>query len=222
MDKRCPCMLDFEKVRCGPHLESLSSAARIGARRSSSRAARTLGSRRPHQADLIPHSMIHPNPAEPAVETIAEVIRSRRTIHLFEPERVPPDEEILAAIELARWAPNHHLTEPWRFYILGRQTADAIAHLNAELVTKSRGEAAGRAKLERWLAIPGWMVVTSRRSPDPVRDREDYAAYCCAIQSLQLYLWRRGIGTKWTTGKVTQTARFFRPRNTRPACARPR
>src|SRR5690606_34012602 len=133
MDKRCPCMLDFEKVRCGPHLESLPSAARIGASRSSSRAARTLGSRRPHQADLIPHSMIHPNPAEPAVETIAEVIRSRRTIHLFEPERVPPDEEILAAIELGRWAPNHHLTEPWAISTLRRPTAAAIAPQHPDL-----------------------------------------------------------------------------------------
>ncbi len=164
--------------------------------------------------------MIHPNPAEPAVETIAEVIRSRRTIHLFEPGRVPPDEEIFAAIELARWAPNHHLTEPWRFYVLGRQTADAIAHLNAELVTKSRGEAAGRAKLERWLAVPGWMVVTSRRSSDPIRDREDYAACCCAIQNLQLHLWSRGIGTKWTTGKVTQTARFFELMDVDPTAER--
>ena len=142
-------------------------------------------------------------------ELVAEVIRSRRTIHLFEPEALPSREEILTAIDLARWAPNHFLTEPWRFYILGRQTADAIAHLNAEIVTAARGESAGKAKLERWLEIPGWLIVTCRVSDDQVKQREDYAACCCAIQNLQLYLWSRGIGCKWTTGDVVRTERFY-------------
>lgn len=159
---------------------------------------------------------MQPDLNHPTIDRIAEVIRTRRTIHLFEPEPVPPREEVLAAIELARWAPNHHLTEPWRFYVLGRQTAKAIARLNAELVTQSRGKATGQAKLERWLRIPGWLVVTSRRSSDPIRDQEDYAACCCAVQNLQLYLWSRGVGVKWTTGKVTQTNRFFELLNVDP------
>jgi nitroreductase len=40
-------------------------------------------------------------------------------------------------------------------------------------------------------------------------DREDYAACCCAAQNLMLYLWERGIGTKWTTGGITRDARFY-------------
>lgn len=140
---------------------------------------------------------------------MADVIRTRRTIHLFEQDPVPPREEILAAIDLARWAPNHHLTEPWQFYLLGRETAEAIARLNAGQVTEERGEAAGRAKLERWLGIPGWLIVTCRRSSDALREREDYAACCCAIQNFQLYLWSRGIGVKWTTGAVTRTDPFY-------------
>lgn len=143
-------------------------------------------------------------------EAIDDVIRSRRTIHLFKPSPVPSKEEILHAIDLARWAPNHFLTEPWRFCLLGRETAEAIARLNASQVAEKRGEAAGEAKLERWLEIPGWLVVTCVRSEDPQRQREDYAACCCAIQNLQIVLWARGIGTKWTTGNVTSTPEFFR------------
>lgn len=140
--------------------------------------------------------------------SIAEVIRSRRTIHLFRPE-IPQKEIVLRAIDLARWAPNHKLTEPWRFTLLGRDTAEAVARLNARLVAAERGERAGQAKLERWLAVPGWLVVTCVRSENPVREREDFAACCCAVQNLQLYLWSEGVGVKWTTGDVTRQPEFY-------------
>lgn len=147
--------------------------------------------------------------SDQAREALDDIIRGRRTIHVFESTPAPPTEEVLHAIDLARWAPNHFLTEPWRFHLLGRESAEAIAHLNASLVEKARGEAAGRAKLERWLEIPGWLAVTCARSTDEKRQQEDYAACCCAVQNLQLVLWSRGIGTKWTTGEVTETTEFF-------------
>lgn len=140
---------------------------------------------------------------------IERAVRSRRTIHLFHPDRVPSSEDVLSAIDLARWAPNHYVTEPWRFYLLGRESAGAIARLNASLVAEARGEAAGHAKLEQWLEVPGWLVVMCARSDDERRQQEDYAACCCAVQNLQLVLWSRGIGTKWTTGDVTRAPGFF-------------
>lgn len=146
-----------------------------------------------------------PRPADSAV---AELLRGRRTIHDFQPGRVVPREMIVRAIELARWAPNHHATEPWHFYLLGRETAEAIAHLNADVVSAGRGAEAGAEKLARWLAIPGWLLLTCDRGDDAEREREDYAACCCAAQNLQLYLWSEGVGVKWTTGKVTRDPRF--------------
>ena len=143
-----------------------------------------------------------------APSALAVLIRSRRTIHLFEPTP-PPRATILEAIDLARWAPNHRLTEPWRFYLLGDATAEALAHLNAEIVTEERGPEAGRKKRERWLSMPGWLVVTSRIADDPIVSQENYAACCCAIQNMHLYLWSEGIGMKWGTGKVTRHPRFF-------------
>lgn len=144
----------------------------------------------------------------PSPDAVARLIRSRRTVHLFEPEPVP-EAVVLRALDLARWAPNHRLTEPWRFVLLGPETARAVADLNAEMVTERRGASAGEAKRVRWRAIPGWLVVTCRTSEDAVREREDYAACCCAVQNLQLYLWSEGVGVKWTTGPVTRTARFY-------------
>jgi len=141
-------------------------------------------------------------------EAAAELIENRRTIHEFQPEPAPR-ELVMRAIEAARWAPNHHLSEPWHFYLLGRRTAEAIADLNAEMVAAARGPEAGEAKRARWRAMPGWLAVTCDRSDDEIRQREDYAACCCAVQNLSLYLWAAGVGTKWTTGAVTRSPEFY-------------
>lgn len=145
----------------------------------------------------------------PRPEQAAALLRRRRSVERFLPER-PPAELIEAAVECARWAPNHHLTQPWRFYDLGPETAAELVELNAELVASERGDAAANAKRDRWSAVPGWLVVTRTPCDDSVRAREDYAACCCATQNLMLYLTARGIGTKWTTGAVTREPRFHR------------
>lgn len=140
--------------------------------------------------------------------TVAEVIRDRRTINAFQPG-LPPKDLILRAIDLARWAPNHYLTEPWNFYLLSEKTKNKIVALNTELVRTAKGGDAAAAKQQRWSEIPGWMVVTCDRSEDPQRAREDYASCCCAIHSFSLFLWSEGVGVKWTTGDVTRDPRFY-------------
>ena len=139
---------------------------------------------------------------------LASVLRGRRSIDLFEPEPVGTA-ELYAAIELARWAPNHRLTEPWRFYLLGVATAAAVTELAAEIDAAAKGSAAGAARRKRLQNIPGFFVLTSRRSDEPLLDREDYAACCCAVQNLMLYLWQCGVGVKWTTGGVTRHPKFY-------------
>jgi nitroreductase len=144
----------------------------------------------------------------PSQTPLAELIRGRRTINDFRPGR-PSDDLVLQAIELARWAPNHKLTQPWRFHLVGERTAEAIIDLNTRLVAAKEGPEAGAAKRRRWSAVPGWLAVTCVRSPDPLREREDYAACCCAIQNLSLYLWSEGIGVKWSTGPATRSPEFL-------------
>lgn len=139
---------------------------------------------------------------------IESLITGRRTIHNFRSEAVPVN-VLLAGLQAACWAPNHHLTEPWHFYLPGPETREAICQLNAELAAASKGEKAGQKKLERWRDMPGWLVITSARSTDPVRDQENYAACCCVVQNLYLYLWEQGVGMKWSTGEVTRDPRFF-------------
>jgi len=141
-------------------------------------------------------------------QTVSALIRSRRTINFFKPE-VPPRDVIVAGIDAARWAPNHNLTEPWRFYLLSKPVRQQIIDLNARMLAESKGEAAARDKRERWARKPGWLVVTCSRNSDELRHKEDYAACCCAVQNLALYLWSRGVGIKWTTGPVTRSEEFY-------------
>lgn len=144
----------------------------------------------------------------PGPEATSALIAGRRTVNRFRPE-CPPRARVHEALELARWAPNHHLTEPWRFYLLGESSKAAIVDLNRALVAERKGEAAAQAKAASWQAIPGWLVVTRVRASTELQAWEDYAACSCAIHNLALYLWSRGIGCKWTTGAVTREPRFY-------------
>jgi nitroreductase len=60
-----------------------------------------------------------------------------------------------------------------------------------------------RGKLMR---SPQFIAVTQRAVlDDPVRDREDYAAVCCAVQNLMLAAHARGLATKWSTGALAES-----------------
>lgn len=133
----------------------------------------------------------------------AEFLRGRRSVDQFEP--TPPDTARLReAFEIARWAPNHHLTEPWRFYIIGPETKEAIVEHNARIVAEAKGAEAADAKRRRWQAVPGWFAITCRRADDDITAQEDYAACACAAQNIALYLHSAGLACKWTTGAVTR------------------
>ena len=72
-------------------------------------------------------------------EGIGRVLRERRTVHDFSQD-LPPVKIITQAVDLARWAPNHHRTEPWHFFVLDRDIGCRVADLNAELVSQKKGE----------------------------------------------------------------------------------
>lgn len=136
-----------------------------------------------------------------------EVLLGRRTINLFLQTPVPTS-LVRQAIEAATWAPNHHVTEPWTFYLLGKETIAACLDLVRDIVTQKKDAKAAEFKAANWSEKPGWLVVTCRTSEDGLREREDYAACCAAIQNLMLYLWKAGVGSKWTTGDITRDPRF--------------
>ena len=139
---------------------------------------------------------------------LAERIRSRRTTNLFLEQKVSK-QLVLDAIELARWAPNHHLTEPWHFYLLGDAMKAASVELTRTIVTERKNAKIGEHKAKTAAAVPGWLLVTCKKTDDELTQREDYASCCCAVQNLLLYLSEAGVASKWSTGPITRDQRFF-------------
>jgi nitroreductase len=139
-----------------------------------------------------------------------DALLSRRTIYHYTDEPIP-DEAMERALNAAIWAPCHKLTEPWRFCRVGPETRAKLGDINAMLAeekAKKKGEvvqdAVERAR-KKMTHLPALLVVSMVKSPDDAfREREDYAATCCAIQNLALSLWADGIGAQWSTGGVTR------------------
>ena len=139
---------------------------------------------------------------------LAERMRSRRTTNQFLRQKVSR-QLVLDAIELARWAPNHHLTEPWHFYLLGDEMIAASARLIGAIVSEKKTAELGEFKAKSAAVIPGWLLLTCKKSDDELQQQEDYASCCCAAQNLTLYLSEAGVAAKWTSGLVTRDQRFF-------------
>jgi nitroreductase len=118
---------------------------------------------------------------------VETAIRTRRTHKAFTAEPLG-EEELRALFELANWAPNHHLTVPWRFRVVG---PGALARL------KQVAGPEGAAKLER---CPTLVVVTSRLGgEDPVADEEDLHATAVASYIVLLAAHARGLAGYWRT-----------------------
>jgi len=123
---------------------------------------------------------------------VEDAIRSRRTHKAFAPDPVP-HELLDELLDLARWAPNHHLTNPWRFRVLG---PNALAALK-----RAAGPEAA-SKLDR---APTLIAATSRRSDDPAQDEEDLCATACATYVVLLAAHGRGLAGYWRTPGVLRT-----------------
>ena len=124
---------------------------------------------------------------------LEEAIRTRRTHKAYVPE--PLDRETLDELfELARWTPNHHLTNPWRFRVLGPQ---ALARLKAAV-----GDPVAAAKFDR---TPTLVVVSATQSGDPVTDEEDMLATGVAAYVVLLAAHGRGLGGYWRTPEILRT-----------------
>ena len=143
---------------------------------------------------------------------VADILQQRRTVHSYRPEPIP-ESALSAALLAAHHATNHKLTFPWRFTVVGPIARGRLADLAVELARKKPDDVladgvvqATRAKITN----PAVLVVASCvKSADPATAREDYAAVSCAIQNLMLSLSADGIGSKWSTGKVTTHTRTY-------------
>ncbi len=120
---------------------------------------------------------------------LEHAIRTRRTHKVFAPEPVAP--EVLEGLfELARWAPNHHLTNPWRFRVLGPVTIERLKRI-AEDVAPGSG-----SKLDR---APTLVVASVHRQGDSTQQAEDLLAGAIAAYLVLLGAHGAGFAGYWRT-----------------------
>ena len=124
---------------------------------------------------------------------IEQAIRTRRTHKAF--GREPLERNTLDELfELARWAPNHHGTNPWRFRVLG---SGARARLK---------QAAGREQAAKLDRAPTLIVVSAELIGDPLQDEEDLHATAIAAYIVLLVAHARGFAGYWRTPAVLRTS----------------
>ena len=123
---------------------------------------------------------------------VEEAIRSRRTHKRFGAEPVPREtlEELFA---LAGYAPNHKLTQPWRFRVLGPETLARLKDVGGEKEAP---------KLER---APTIVCVTAQLAGDELQDEEDLHATAAAVYAVLLGAEARGLAAYWRSPDVLRT-----------------
>jgi nitroreductase len=141
---------------------------------------------------------------------LQELIRDRRTIHDYVPGPLP-EGAVERAVAAATAAPNHRMTEPWRFVRVGPEARNVLATISADLKggPSAMGDAAVQKLMAKMLNPAELLVVCQVLHDDPGVAHEDFAAVACAIQNAMLSFWSEGLGSKWSTGAVTTDNRTY-------------
>jgi nitroreductase len=141
---------------------------------------------------------------------VTEAIEKRQSIGRFMQDPLQR-EKIEQVLESAIHAPNHKITEPWRFHVFEDKGRGEFARARAEmarLMAEAEGEEEelipGRVSRERKKAFrsPVVIAVISLAGRDEVETLENYGACCAAVQNMQLMAHSLGIGSIWRTGPV--------------------
>lgn len=142
---------------------------------------------------------------------IFETILDRTTVHFYVDK--PVSEEVIHhALEAAIRAPNHKLTNPWRFIRIGPKTRCKITDIAVALKRQNCDELSPAAETrirKKVGSSPEMIVVIQNLNDDLLRRKEDYASCACAIQNASLFLWSQGVGSKWSTGKYSRSDELY-------------
>ena len=141
---------------------------------------------------------------------VIRAIQTRQSVGRVRQDPVSED-FIRRILESAVHAPNHKITEPWRFHVFTGKGRGELARARAEtarLQAEEEGEdeemAAGRISRERKKAFraPVIIAVISASGRDEVESLENYAACAAAVQNMQLTAHALGLASMWRTGPI--------------------
>ncbi|HZT05430.1 MAG TPA: nitroreductase [Chloroflexota bacterium] len=143
---------------------------------------------------------------ERPLEDALQAIRTRRAVKEYLDTPIPK-EWIEELIDAAHWAPNHHLTHPWRFHVFtgpGRERLVSARQAAVTAAAERKGEQVSEEALDfarkKCYSAPAIIIVSMVGDENPIMDRENYAACWCAIENLLIAATARGLGSYPSTG----------------------
>ena len=140
---------------------------------------------------------------------INNIIKDRRTIYPEQfSDRKIHKEIITNLLNNAVWAPNHGMTQPWRFQVFmeeGRkELSDFLYQFYKDHMPKEDYKALKHDRFrDRPLRSSAVIAVGMKRDPkEKIREIEEIEAVACAIQNIYLTATAYGIGTFWSSPRM--------------------
>jgi nitroreductase len=135
---------------------------------------------------------------------VLEAIRTRRSIGKTT-DQLPTREQIEQILEAATFAPNHHVTNPWRFVVIAGDERGEFGRVSAQ--SKLRRMAAGGRSIEgeeakliaKAYRAPVIIALVVEPGPTAV-EIEEIEAGAAAAQNMCLAAHAMGMCTVWRTG----------------------
>jgi len=141
-----------------------------------------------------------------------QLILERRTVRQYTDQPVP-EELVLELLDIAVYAPNHKLREPWRFVLAIDEGRERYIAELLQLLERS-GKFDGKTPEQRkalecqFTAVPVYLTVLCQTIGTEAQQTEDLLATAALIQNLQLLAADIGLGVCWKTGKHWYTEEY--------------
>jgi nitroreductase len=144
-------------------------------------------------------------------DELFQLIRGRRSIGRVK-ETAVSKECVMKLLAAGTWAPSHHQTEPWKFFVLEGESRNRLGEVLAEIYKQNLKESPlteeEKRKMElqkkKPLRAPVIITIAAVPSDKPqVVHREEMAAACCTVQNMLLAAQALGLGAIWRTGEAT-------------------
>jgi nitroreductase len=150
--------------------------------------------------------------------SVRDIIKQRRSIGQMTEEQ-PSREQIEQLLEAATYAPNHHISEPWQFFVLTGAAREELGKVMAATLQARLEEPASMKsqfqllkECNKPLRAPVVITVAVKGVADQEEFLERIEATAAAVQNMLLAAQEMGLATIWRTGSASydpQVKRWF-------------
>lgn len=146
------------------------------------------------------------------IDSLNKLIRSRRSTkpRLFNGKKIE-EQVVWQILENANWAPNHGLTQPWRYQVFSGLGLEKLANFQANLyqqmtpIEEFKLEKYTRMKTNILKSSHIIVICLERQKSEKIPEIEEIEAVACSVQNMALTAAAYEICSFWGSGGVTYT-----------------